>query len=982
MIFGFGDVTCQSNARLSIRSHVDHGVNFEHANAMQTRVEKRVVTRSTERDYIDDTYTEVMGVHRSRQKQRLSYSLAVTTATSKRQHKRNRNNDDQGGRDHQYEDASIIQENNKDANVYHPARKSRKKYLGRMVSARQVAAAVVVIKFMRRYAKVGSTTRTLALATMSPSVTGASVELSQTMGHYAYMARVASGDTVRAMRRFMRCSGLFYAMVSTATATHASVLASRLLQCFDVCGCPASWSPAKSTRNSNSVEILASATMLSAKFSEARHAIIREEARGGARCVETQAGARGETQADLSPLLSTFESAMSAWCRENSAELKHRVQLTLFNLYDVEAVLRKGYEDSLGCCVCKPYLLAEAERYRWHATLVEKKFLKACRTSGGIEMLQEIHENYRASTGVGSATLTLGAPTATATATTVKKTKSEQEMHLILGEVRSYDSYSIESVIHEAVLSPTFYIKFAHLGRDDACINDANRLFEKGRDANLRTQLQWYGISSTSPVYRNALTSISHVRDHLEELEIHSHRELIFDWLDATKWKRSLDNGTMSWNDTLGVLYMIIFAMRFCVGSNASRAVLYSRRVAQRFQDTVATERSQDPGGVSTPSTCSNAELGLLTKSKTYRTAAAYRGRRDRRKSTKYHDDSRHDNPKYALDRGTYLRLNKQVNDLVGFETSHSTAQLGGVFCDTLMCIMEQLRRLDVSLANAYIYSVRLRSMTKHISTEQTSFAMWFSGGLGTRNTLAWLLQNERERRTVSASLNPRLITRLVFDGYISLITDKDSHLLEEVDYPELVILDIPYIHKTRGIFYGQVAQATVLVIVGQRLTEAGVAAGDIHQSLQRVAGSVAFVDLGRPETCRGEQRVVDSLQDAVWDVIHDLRPYRDCNSILREVARETAHKRYPSSPIASSIARKWTEATRTVLSTGLDTAIHPAFASPEDTRSAFATDLLLPTAALCIAREFHFTVLELVARTRFNVAVHAERYRELAHEM
>jgi hypothetical protein len=56
-------------------------------------------------------------------------------------------------------------------------------------------------------------------------------------------------------------------------------------------------------------------------------------------------------------------------------------------------------------------------------------------------------------------------------------------------------------------------------------------------------------------------------------------------------------------------------------------------------------------------------------------------------------------------------------------------------------------------------------------------------------------------------------------------------------------------------------------------------------------------------------------------------------------------------------------------------------FASAASTYDAFSTRLMLPTAARFIAHDFHSSTTALVQRVLFNVAVHGDRYRELAHK-
>jgi hypothetical protein len=221
------------------------------------------------------------------------------------------------------------------------------------------------------------------------------------------------------------------------------------------------------------------------------------------------------------------------------------------------------------------------------------------------------------------------------------------------------------------------------------------------------------------------------------------------------------------------------------------------------------------------------------------------------------------------------------------------------------------------------------------------------------------------------------------------MIMAPGSQEVDEVDYPELAILDIEYIQKARGVFYGQVAQATVLVLIGQRLTQLGVSPMCIHACIGRIALDPVFIILGKAETLRDKPSVIDTLLSAcskylgkaLSGVNGPQNHTHMLQTILREVAREITHSGYPSSPIATSIAQKWTIATlQACLETpGVVCVVHAAFSSPEATRTAFSSDLLLPKAALSISRDFHFSTLDIVKRAAFNVAVHYERYIEIA---
>jgi len=267
--------------------------------------------------------------------------------------------------------------------------------------------------------------------------------------------------------------------------------------------------------------------------------------------------------------------------------------------------------------------------------------------------------------------------------------------------------------------------------------------------------------------------------------------------------------------------------------------------------------------------------------------------------------------------------------------------------------------------------------------------------GLHTANTMKWLRSQDIAADTRASAAGTRHIyqntasvSNLVYRGYVSLVMDPDSHNIDEHDYPELLVLDIEYIQKARGMFFGQVAQATTLVIIGQRLTEAGVFGASISSCLGRISISPEFLLLGKPASCRGGDWVMDPLlvmcskhlQDVLSTTETPNKKTFSIEAIVSEVVRETSHTAYPSTPIASSIAQKWLSAT---LKAGVDIplcvgAVHHAFSSPEATRDAFCSELLLPKAAVCLARDFHFYALDIVKRAGFNVAVHSERYEKL----
>jgi hypothetical protein len=488
---------------------------------------------------------------------------------------------------------------------------------------------------------------------------------------------------------------------------------------------------------------------------------------------------------------------------------------------------------------------------------------------------------------------------------------------------------------------------------------------------------------------------------------MHSQRDIIVGWLDGKKLAQIINGGDLTWHLVLRMFRVIVYSMRHCVGREVLRTILYNRR--KQYKESTGPsyiQKRETELRVKSSyhvSTCSNTERLLVSKSRAYKRllrdisevsrgrgvvslSGLNRGSINRADVDPVDTCSDIDDARYGIDCETYIRLKKMIDRLVGAELTHSTSQLGGLFCDTLFDLIKEMNKFDVCLTNTEIYAIRMVSTASKVKIEQDSFASWFAKGLGVNNTRKWLqLEHARHSSSVQSSAQSLNVAQMVYNVYVSCVMGDDVQQVDEVDYPELLLLDIGFIHLARGKFYGQVTQATVLVIVGQRLTDAGVSVDIIHKCLGRLAVSPAFLEVGKAETCRGDTRVIDALKNAVVCATDGLSGRNNTQfheRMLQEVTRETSHRGYPSSRIASSIARKWTMATRKACTTspGGRTAVYSAFTSPEDTRAAFSSDLLLPKAARYISRDFHFNTRDIMKRSGFNLAVHSKRYSELAH--
>ena len=868
----------------------------------------------------------------------------------------------------------------------------------RAIKQRSVAGAGrVVLRFMVRAARRSRTLWVVTAETLPPAVTGASMELAEALGHHGYTPVMTARRTIRAMQRFVGFSGLCDHGSFTATQNAAQ----RLLRCFDVCANSAAYSSAEISAPT-ARELRASAAVLRVTFEAARQ-----------RVLATQVRATAAEQQELESLVTRFNGAMKAWHMENSVAFTKRVRLVLFNLYDVEAVLRAGAAANEGCCVRKPFLAQGAEGMRKSSWDIGAKFLSRTSTFGGLDMLRKIDREYGESHG-GHAWLERRLREQQEQVQEYEQRREKQElrhrhrhqrarqarrfdggdaacapagstMASVLALTRASDQYEMCEVHHESVLDPAFQIARPHLRRDDACLAEASTLRDKGREANLRLQMEAGARTAGGPSYRHLLIAVSHIRDHFEDMGVYKCKEVLFGVLDDAKWKRITDAGTMTWADASDMLHTILDFMRYCVGSEEARAVLHrDRRRAARLA------AASLPGP---PVTCQNAQLTMLSKTGFYRRMVRRSekrlevyglerlqehqgGSRRRSGSGSAHADSRC----HALDHETFAHLNSLVEAFTAAQQRKSAPELFGEFIGLLVRLEGEMQALDVLLSNATIACFREQPTREWVLEERVFVAPWFDGGLGTANTLAWL-QGAALRVGPHGAQQPEYMSNLAWDVYVAVIMDAGAAEVGEERYPELLVLDIAYLQRARGAFYGHVAQATTLVLFGQRLTEQGASPGAIERVLAGVASCGAFAELGGPETHRGDRALVESLQERIGANLHAAGQMRGeagwCARIVREAVRETCHGSYPTSCIARSLAGKWAAVARNAFLGTPD-----AFASPAATQAAFSAELSLPRAARCLSQALHDQVDGIVARCTFNLAVHSRRYKALAAQL
>ena len=840
------------------------------------------------------------------------------------------------------------------------------------------ASMAVIIRFLRKVVESGMVKKFVAWDAFSskahPYATNTSTSaIVKLPPGFDFMMNPFESSAVRMTRRFILHSGILSNMQSLYTLSPN--FASRILRSLDVCANPFNYG-----HGPCSEALKTTATLLSTYVIHARTLIMNGSVVDAAH------------RYNICNYLDDFNSAVLEWQRWKAQPMAQRVELVLYNLNEIETGLREEVYKNISSCVRKPFLQAEADRCNRQTQNVERQFMSTTSQFGGQDMLSKMKEGFKTFDAINSGANVIQdvklihdhvSKRNPSVPNLSKRTiKSTREMKRILFQERSCNNVSMEGAHHESVLDSGFHFKFPHMQRNDSCFDTMRSLVAAGFATNMRQQLQ--GTTNNAPVYRNALLAVKYVCQHLQELQLVHIKHKILSVLDDKKLHLSMCDGSLSWPQAIQVFRTIIYAMRFCVGSDAARVILYERRLRVR---TTATPRIEG--------SCSKQARPFSTRPMAYKRLLedVKKTRRSSESTVGVKKDTsvppREDNFNYALDEDTYNNLMLMVQNIEHADSTMSTHQLGEVFCDTILFIMAEINKLDVSLANANIASTHMSTIEHNIEKEKTLVEPWFQAGLGVRNTLKWL-RLQATTGVGASGANTSLggdisIIRLVYRGYVSLLMDPMAQKIDEAHYPELLLLDIEYIQKARGLFYGYVAQATVLVIIGQRLTEAGVSGSCIHACIGRIVLAPAFIILGKADTCRGDFSIfnplISTLSKYVREVLPSEKRVGPLETILREVARETTTSGYPSSPVACSIAQKWTAATLHACqeTTGGVCVVHPAFSSIEATRQAFSSDFVLPKAALHLARDFHFYTIDIVKRTGFNVAVHSERYRQLA---
>jgi hypothetical protein len=892
-------------------------------------------------------------------------------------------------------------------------------------AAKTFVAMQVVGRFMFKFAVSGQVTQIIARNTMAPSPTGASVGLSKMLGHTDYLQRARSHDTIRAMRRFVNYSGLFDKTVFVSV--HSWVFAANLLNCFDICGNPQEYKRV-GVSDLPLMEMIRTATLLCTSLSHYRSLVVGRvypwtaTATNGRPRTFSPATVQLRTErcsiSVYCKLLYTqhteFTEARCAWRRATAGSFKERVRLVLFNMYDSQEELRKGIKANTGGCVRKPYLQPELVRYTANAQALEQRFSSKVGTFDGDYLLKEIKDEYVSSRGRSLSAVSI-------VPVTDGPVTNGSVMHTVLQQLRSTCVYTAEMIHHESVVDHSFQLKWPRHLIDDACILKATGFTDVGCVEHMRQDMKYN--RNTGPMYRYIQKLVRNLRAHLVFLGLHSKRKVVLRCLSDARWQSAIDLGTVEWGDVYNMLKTSVRAIYGSIGREEARHVLYMKRALERHNPTNATVQihSGPAGSNMPPTSCSDTVRAFTRRPGLYQhlmaaTASKARGNGGdkgfvvgTRGSYTTAFEVYGDSPGHGLGPTEYDDLVKRVVGIVHADKYYTPCELAMLTIETLLTINKTLSTLDVNLANAEIDVTRSYTHEHNIETEQASFDKWFALGLRTDNTLTWLrleayagygggtadVHSKPDNPVFSGYVPAADVHSMVFSGYVSLITGNGMLALEEEKYPELLLLDITYIQRARSVFYGQVIQAAVLVILAKRLTDMLVPACTTSDCINRLCIHDAFAALAKPDTCRASEDTITSLQAGVVEVLDCVMSAQLQHSslsrggLLWEIAREASHVGYPSSPVASHLAVKWATAMRMGVAIGTDgggvaerdeasDTLTAAFKCPEATYGSFCSELRLPKAALSLSRDLHVSVTALVKRTWFNTAVHLRLYRKL----
>jgi hypothetical protein len=816
-------------------------------------------------------------------------------------------------------------------------------------------ASNTIIRFM--LSKVGDykCTKLLALSTMSPSKHGVSATLAKAIGHIKYQAHILKPDQLRAMERFVMRSRLFDGLllcdstpeklVNTARwrrATYTSC-SKHIMGCMDVIGNP-QWYNSANINPRVAQDIKWAASALSSKFEAMRQQVLEG--------VQSSVAER----AQLCLELSRYVKADNAWKIESFRILETKVSFMRHTLCN----MLSGLTSESNLHIKSPFWMRcvydEALRVQDSIDNLDDHFTTTTSSTEGMDThLERIKAScemlYPHEVLIAAPHLVPLIPTAYQTEAELEDARIKCNMdsfrvnHLVLSGI----SYTPEELRHEAALMTGFRVSWSKKLRDNEALRESRFKFHIGCDSLMRAELD--GLFGDEAVVRTSI-ALDDIYLDLKALGIHSDGHMLHHMLANPNLQRFLvscmicDN--LQWSDLQGLLNTIIYAMSQCIGNASARRVLYKERVRERSLQ--RTMRMMQVGDT----------FDLVQTDYDY---------------VHYGDAEQDDSSTYALDLETTESLHLRVKSLDLADNTCTTSELGVLFADTLAYIHQELHHLDIKLTNAYIKHVSESPVEKFLEAETATYQEWFKDGMRTINTAEMFKSMAKSWTTSSGTCD---MSALVFQGFLSLMLTPRAEELSKIAYPETFLLDVNYICVQRKVFFGNCAQAALLVIVTQRLSESSVESSRFEDILKDITNSAPFQMLKSTSSVLSSKEQKTSIKSAVTVALRDVKGLLNIPNLVHEVERETSNVGYPTTPIASAIARKWSlEMQGVVTKTSLAGAMQGVLSGV-----TFRPEVCLPKAAMVLGEDAKSMMVDIVTRVNSNVAVHRQLYNKLFAEL
>ncbi|KAJ1468901.1 T-complex protein 11-domain-containing protein [Baffinella frigidus] len=291
-------------------------------------------------------------------------------------------------------------------------------------------------------------------------------------------------------------------------------------------------------------------------------------------------------------------------------------------------------------------------------------------------------------------------------------------------------------------------------------------------------------------------------------------------------------------------------------------------------------------------------------------------------------------------------------------------------FCQSLEFLLDRTKAVRIEAANHYLNIISPMIKVHGIEYESTHFdRKLLSGEFTLTHTRTWLCANIRTLVEAEDIALDDLTTRdsAKSASYISVLNSSIMNMLttaappDVVQFPELLLLDITRITGMRAAFRLSVLVSSILVIVGQKLSELRVSTP--ATLLEKVAQRI-FVTAPRAK----------DLALVIAVVCEELEQVSEINGTGLECLQAVLMKGVePSRPVPKLMEKR----IRDVMLHGIDTTSVDNFASDSTTALAFK-DFKLPLAVSAVAPELRKGILLIRKMIAVSTKVHSTTYNNL----